>query len=398
MNNNLKISFKLTDETGFSYLGKNGEETLSCRVSDGKIICRVCYDFRDRPLILSSQASINDTVEIVLMPHRIELWVNSSLKDEEWPAGNRLFDISDTVESEIEITVEEYISEKASLPGVIGEFENAEGWQPEENVFVGDCMPYVCNNRYHVLYLKDRHHHGSKWGLGAHQWEHISTEDFKTWQIHPMVIEIDEPTEGSICTGSFIQDGETYYLFYTVRMSDGSPAPIRRSVSKDGYHFTKDRSFSIILSEKYNAPSARDPKVILDRDGRYRMFLTTSIGENGCLAQLVSEDLTEWEECETPIYTHNNSKQPECPDYIEYNGYYYLIYSIDAKAHYMYSKEPFGPWIIPENPIIPCSSVPKGAIWNNKIIFTGFAEKGGYAGTMTFKSAVNNKNGVLIFE
>ena len=398
MNNNLKISFKLTDDTGFSYFGKNGEETLSCRVSDGKIICRVCYDFSDRPLILSSKAGINDTVEIVLMPHRIELWVNSSLKDEEWPAGNRLFDISDTVESEIEITVGEYTQKKASLPAVIGEFENAEGWQPEENIFVGDCMPYVCDNRYHVLYLKDRHHHGSKWGLGAHQWEHISTADFKTWQIHPMVIEIDEPTEGSICTGSFIQDGETYYLFYTVRMSDGSPAPIRRSVSKDGYHFTKDRSFSIILSEKYNAPSARDPKVILDRDGKYRMFLTTSIGENGCLAQLVSEDLTEWEECETPIYTHNDSEQPECPDYIEYNGYYYLIYSIGAKAHYMYSKEPFGPWIIPENPIIPCSSVPRGAIWNNKIIFTGFIGKGGYAGTMTFKSAVNNKNGVLIFE
>lgn len=74
------------------------------------------------------------------MPHRIELWVNSSLKDEEWPAGNRLFDISDTVESEIEITVEEYTQKKASLPAVIGEFENAEGWQPEENIFVGDCI------------------------------------------------------------------------------------------------------------------------------------------------------------------------------------------------------------------------------------------------------------------
>ena len=105
-----------------------------------------------------------------------------------------------------------------------------------------------------------------------------------------------------------------------------------------------------------------------------------------------------WEECETPIYTHNDSEQPECPDYIEYNGYYYLIYSIGAKAHYMYSKEPFGPWIIPENPIIPCSSVPRGAIWNNKIIFTGFIGKGVYAGTMKFKSAVNNKNGVLFFE
>lgn len=398
MNNNLKISFKLTEETGFLYLGKSGEETLSCTVSDGKIICRVFYDFSVKPLIMSSKASINDTIEIVLMPHRIELWVNSSLKDEEWPAGNRLFDISDTVKSGLDIVVEEYIQEKPDLPTVIDEFQNAEGWQPEENVFVGDCMPYVCDNRYHVLYLKDRHHHGSKWGLGAHQWEHISTEDFKTWQIHPTAIAIDDIMEGSICTGSWIKKGDTYYLFYTVRMSDRSAAPIKRCISKDGYHFTKDKSFSLVLSEKYHRPSVRDPKVVLSKDGLFHMFLTTSIQNKGCLAHLISEDLTIWKECEKPIFTNKDNDQPECPDYIKYNGYYYLIYSIKGESHYMYSKEPFGTWIIPENPIIPCSSVPKGAVYGDKIIFTGFVKKGEYAGTMTFKSAINHKNGVLIFE
>lgn len=398
MNDTLKISFKLTDETGFSYIGKNGEETLSCTVSEGRITCRVWYDFNDQPLVMSSKAGINDIIEIVLMPHRTELWVNSSLKDEEWPAGNRLFDVSDTAVSKLEMVVEEYVPKKAFLPAVIGEFENAEGWQPEENVFVGDCMPYVCGNRYHVLYLKDRHHHGSKWGFGAHQWEHISTENFKTWQIHPTAIAIDDPVEGSICTGSWIKKDDTYYLFYTVRMSDRSPAPIKRCVSGDGYHFEKDQSFSLILSEKYHAPSARDPKVILNKDGFFHMFLTTSIQGKGCLAHLISKDLTVWKECEEPMMTHRDHDQPECPDYIKYHGYYYLLYSIKGKAQYMYSKEPFGPWIIPENPVIPCSSVPKGAVYHDRIVFTGFVGKGGYAGTMTFKSAVNNENGVLIFE
>ena len=64
----------------------------------------------------------------------------------------------------------------------------------------------------------------------------------------------------------------------------------------------------------------------------------------------------------------------------------------------MYSAEPFGPWTIPQNPIIPCSCVPKGAVWNNKIIFTGFDGEGKYAGKMDFKVAVNDQNGVLIFE
>ena len=78
------------------------------------------------------------------MPHRIELWINSQLKDEEWPAGNRLF-------------------------------------KPED----------VCK-------------------------------------------------------------GNIEYLFYTVRMSDDYAALIKRRVSCDGYHFEKDNSFSMFLSEKYS--------------------------------------------------------------------------------------------------------------------------------------------------
>ena len=64
----------------------------------------------------------------------------------------------------------------------------------------------------------------------------------------------------------------------------------------------------------------------------------------------------------------------------------------------MISQNPLDGWRMPENPIIPCDSVPKGAVWNNKIIFTGFAPINGYAGTMTFAAAVNDENGILIFE
>ena len=183
-------------------------------------------------------------------------------------------------------------------------------------------------------------------------------------------------------------------------MADHSPAPIRRSISKDGYHFDKDNDFSIILSNKYNGESARDPKVILADDGLYHMFLTTSLEaeQKGCLAHLISKDLCKWEETENPIYTSESSDQPECPDYIKYNGYYYLIFSLRGKAHYMVSKKPLDGWIMPENPIIPCDSVPKGAVWNDKIMFTGFKPINGYAGTMTFASAVNDENGILIFE
>ena len=399
MERGIKVSFQVTDEEKVYKFDRSEKNTLLCTVSNGIISCEIYYDFKEKPLLMTSEISKNDEVELILMPHRTELYINGVLKDEEWPVGKCLFEPENGCGA-----ISEYTQplDNNPKPAVLGTFENAFGWKPEKNVFVGDCMPYVNDNRYHVLYLKDRHHHRSKWGLGAHQWEHISTADFKTWQIHPMAVSITEQIEGSICTGSWIKKDDTQYLFYTVRMADGSSAPIKRSVSSDGYNFVKDDAFSMVLSEKYHGNAARDPKVVLDSDGIYHMFLTTALTENGhgCLAHLVSEDLTNWSECENPIYVHEDGNQPECPDYIEYNGYYYLIYSIKGKAHYLYSKEPFENWTAPENPIIPCSSVPKGAVWNGKIVFTGFElDKGGhYAGTMVFKSAMNDENGVLIFE
>ena len=119
-----------------------------------------------------------------------------------------------------------------------------------------------------------------------------------------MAVEIDDPKEGSICTGSWIYDGTTHYLFYTVRMCDGSPAKICRSVSVDGFHFEKDGIFAFTLSDKYTAPSARDPKIIKDEYGVYHMILTTSLSDNrqGCLAHLVSDDLNAWRELDEPFY------------------------------------------------------------------------------------------------
>ena len=398
--NNLIISFSTLSRETFAKSSKGGTTSLEVYTENSCVYCNVFYDFSPEPLKLKGAYKLGDTIQLVLMPHRIELWCNDKILDEEWPCGNRLLKADDTIESNCQISVEEYIEPKVCVPSTISTFKNALGWRPDENVFVGDCMPYTDSGRYHVLYLKDRHHHQSKWGLGAHQWEHISTEDFSTWNIHPMAVPIDSSTEASICTGSHIRKGNSHHLYYTVRTCDGSPAPICRSVSQDGYHFEKDANFSFALSDKYDAVTARDPKVILADDGLYHMLLTTRLikEDKGCLAHLVSKDLETWTELSVPEHICDDNTEPECPDYIEYNGYYYLIYSLHGKAYYKYSKEPFGNWITPKNPEVPCSSVPKGAVWQGKIVFTGFDRINCYAGTLTFKNATNADNGELIFE
>jgi len=373
------------------------EDALVLEAKDGQLACAVRYDAQETPLVLQAQVKAGDTAALVLMDHRIELYVNDILCDEEWPLGERMYSGEEKMDG---VRISGYAEEKAPQPDVLYTFENAEGWRPEENVFVGDCMPYRKDDEYHVLYLKDRHHHRSKWGLGAHQWEHISTKDFVTWSAHPMAVAIDDAQEGSICTGSWITHEGKEYLYYTVRKAKGAAAPICRSVSEDGYHFEKDRDFGFVLPEGYDAASARDPKVVKDENGLYHMFLTTSLVKTGkgCLAHLISEDFTHWRDHGAPIYVSETADQPECPDYIAYNGRYYLIFSLRGQAHYLYSERPFDGWKVPKEDVIPCHSVPKGAIWGDKIVFAGFIPCGGYGGNMTFKTAHADEDGQWVFE
>lgn len=396
---NIKITLDTEKLPFYAVSHKNGRKTLEIQAFDGLVTVSTQYDYSRRPLELKSEINDGDKVEVILYEHRIELYINGELKDEEWPIGIRLFELGDTFVSDNQVVVTEYVKEQEILPSVISTFENAEGWYPQNGVFVGDCMPYRKDDEYHVLYLKDRHHHGSKWGMGAHQWEHISTKDFKTWSIHPMAVPITESWEGSICTGSWIKCEDKEYLYYTVRRAYGLSAIITRSVSTDGYHFEKDKNFGFTLSDKYHTQSARDPKVIKGEDGLYHMFLTTSYSDKsyGCLAHCVSKDMEKWEEVD-PIYVVPNSDQPECPDYFKYNNKYYLVFSIRGRARYLVSDKPYEGFVSVDDELIPCAGVPKCAEWNGKLIFTGFKVINGYAGTMTFKSARAEENGKLIFE
>ena len=397
---NLKLALEINKLPFYAVSHKNGRKTLEIQAFDGALTLSVQYDYNRRPLELNCEIKDGDRVEAILLDHRIELYVNGVIMDEEWPDGNRLFDLYDTFVPETNIEITEFSDVEKVPQSVISTFENAEGWYPGNGVFVGDCMPYVKNDEYHVLYLKDRHHHRSKWGMGAHQWEHISTKDFKTWSVHPMAVPITEPWEGSICTGSWIEKSGREYLYYTVRRGKGLPAIISRSVSEDGYHFVKDKNFGFTVSDKYNSQVARDPKVIRDENGIYHMILTTVLvkEDKGCLAHYISKDLERWEEAEKPLYVVENSDHPECPDYFKYGGKYYLVFSLRGRARYVVSDKPFEDFKMIDDTLIPCAGVPKCAEWGGRLVFTGFKAINGYAGSMTFKAAKAKENGELVFE
>ena len=79
---------------------------------------------------------------------------------------------------------------------------------PGHNCWVGDVATFFHQGRYHVFYLYDRRHHASKFGKGAHYFEHLSTADLKTWTEHEAATPLQEQWE-CIGTGTpFVFDGK----------------------------------------------------------------------------------------------------------------------------------------------------------------------------------------------
>ena len=245
--------FTVTDHDCQYRMEQNGGTVLEIMYCGGALSASLVYDAVDEPLRLTADAKVGDDIILAFYPYRVELYRNGELCDEEWPFGSSRFAGAQTTVCNVSADV----CAMPMPPVSQGSFVGAEGWRPGGGVFVGDCMPFVYGDRYHVLYLKDRHHHRSKWGRGAHQWEHISTADLVHWEIHPMAVAIDDPMEGSICTGSHIYEGGRHYLYYTVRKSDWSPATIERSVSEDGLHYEKDRTFNRCMAQRGQGPRIR---------------------------------------------------------------------------------------------------------------------------------------------
>ena len=104
----------------------------------------------------------------------------------------------------------EYVKEAAIyLPAIQPERKQAETpntsrsiqyWLPPgHNTWVGDVVTFFHKGRYHLFYLYDRRHHQSKFGCGAHYFEHLSTEDFSTWTEHEAATPLEAQWE---CIGT----------------------------------------------------------------------------------------------------------------------------------------------------------------------------------------------------
>ena len=284
--------------------------------------------------------------------------------------------------------------------------ENLQYWTPPGSYGVGDCMPFTVDGVFHFMYLLDKNRHGAKNGLGAHQWIQATSTNLKDWKHQPFVLPISDQNEGSICTGSvFFHDG-TYYAFYANRAVEYTlPSGETKNVfgllcmaeSRDGIHFEKQQPQPILtLPEGYGA-GTRDPVVFKSPDdGRFHMYATTSFRGKGCWAHAVSDDLKSWTLLD-PVYTHLPG-EPECPDWFKWGDYYYVTAN-HLNGYYKRSKNPLGPWEVPDKPNVLMPgyvNVPKTAPFgDDRRIICGWTRERGFGGASVFHELVRFEDGTL---
>ncbi len=216
------------------------------------------------------------------------------------------------------------------------------------NTWAGDNVTFYHDGVYHILYFNDRHHHGNRWGGGAHCFSQLTTTDFVNWIDHGPLFELEEQWQ-SVGTGTmFFHNGKYYFVFgfHTDRVI---PVELtyRDEIIKSYNETGEMRLFSydeIFAAGKYPCGAnyavsdngikfklmnvvchcGENPSVYSEQDGSLVMF--TGYGGSGTWRakdinspwKLVTREFPP--SGDTPM---KNSS--ECPSYFEWNGYKYLF-------------------------------------------------------------------------
>ena len=407
--------------------GQQAWLSVAVTQEDSLVALSLKTDYREQPLTVAVPVSMLQKVteRRILLRYRrnaLDLYLDGVLVDQEWPLGQVVtgdhpqlsleadhpsvaiwgMPVSDA-QIESDNGGAKKIAARADLIlGPLPEFvqySRPRGW----NTNAGDAMPYYHDGTFHLYFLQDRRQHHSKWGLGAHQWAHISSSDLVHWTHYPVALGIDHDWEGSICTGSVIFNGGKYYAFYATRMGDRSEH-LAVAEGDDPVRFRKiiPSPFADATPPYVHGPN-RDP-FVFEAFGKFHMLVTAAVTAaggktQGALEHLTSADLSHWTVEPEPFLLSGTDQQPECSDLFGWRGWYYLLYSLSGVTHYKIAKSPLGPWAKPENDILdgPEAIVMKAAPFHNdRFLAVGFVgHDNRYGGDLVFRELVQEQDGSL---
>jgi hypothetical protein len=259
-------------------------------------------------------------------------------------------------------------------------------WKPRGyNAWAGDCMPYYHDGTFHLFYLFDRRHHGSKWYLGAHQYAHVTTTDLVHWEHQALAVPIIRQWECAMGTGDILWHDGVHYIFYTdcggrceFRDKPQRGSWIFAATSTDGIHFSKDLK-----------PLVPGGDCTIFQDPASGLFHLIRGGGN----RLVSADLKSWKEVPGNFITLKKGTTGECPNHFAWNGWYYFILGANAVWK---SRSPLGPWESIHPNIYDGMYVPKVAEFTgNRRILAGWIGTRGWGGHLALRELIQDPDGGL---
>ena len=267
-------------------------------------------------------------------------------------------------------------------------------WRPRSyNMFVGDCMAFSHNGTFHVFFLTDRGHGAGKWGMLGSPWGHVSTKDFVHWEEHPCPLDVTEPWECCLGTGSLAYHDGKYYLFYIKhdRRAWFKDNPhlgdtVFVATSDDGIHFKKETKPLFVLD--FFKLNDINPDIYLNEtDGSYMLSVS-----NWKVWKTL--DFKNWEE-------RGNLSTPPwwvCTSYFKWSDWYYFT----SCSLYWRSDKPIEAdttWSVPPHQTLADGiRVPQVAAFNGRHFMVGFTPEPtgtAYAGELLVRELIQHPDGIL---
>ncbi len=294
-------------------------------------------------------------------------------------------------------------------------FYSARGY----NAWAGDIVNFYHDGVYHFLVLLDRHHHGNRFGCGAHSTYHMTTNDFIHWENHGEIYPIQNQWE-SFGTGTmFFWNGKYYYShgFHTDRViprdkvgsrlleknyeKDGFfsavtydelkenglyPSGANYMVSDDGIHFTQG---------KKQVHCAENPSIYKDENGGLVMY--AGYGAAGVWKAPNIDGPWRKDYTDMPVFDNSSPvrNSSECPSIFEWNGYKYIIMGFTGYWQSGYKDNNFADLAAIGDDIYDGLGVPMVANCGGRYILAGWVRGIGWASVTQHRELIQHEGGRL---
>ncbi len=278
----------------------------------------------------------------------------------------------------------------------------------------GDVMNFYHDGVYHLLYLPDRRHHGSRNCCGAHYVAHVTTTDLIHWEEQEDVVSIDAPWI-TIGTGTMFFSKGKYYMSYglhTERYTDALQEPKIDPETHTWTRFTyndafKNGKFPAGATYAYSDDginfkqsqvlfhAGRNPSMYVDEDGCLKLYVgyeSSGVWKTRDMSERLYKSDENFDFASGSVMRNST----ECPSFFEWNGYKYLLVGFTGYFRTLKNDDEFFDAAGVGEQIYDGLCVPMvTGFKNNRKLISGWLNGVGWGSVIVHRELIQGENGKL---